>query len=189
MAENNQTSNFERYGYGALAGRLLRSNPKYANGSLDVLAGEEGLNLGEDAVGFIRGTQASKEGVETAISVYAGKFEEERGRLKPSELASWYDSVLEGLDEGDKDTIIDTLGKYDETVGDLTMKVTKAQKVLEAPEAFGKIEVSKANGTMRKYGEVLSVISMLDEYVFERMRPVAVEATRKRSLEALAKQL
>jgi hypothetical protein len=92
---------FMKYQYGASAARLLGSKESamYAPSALEVLAGDKGLKLGDDAVGFIRGTQASEKGTQTAAGIYAEKFYEARGTYKPSQLVSWYDSVLNGLDK------------------------------------------------------------------------------------------
>ncbi|MEX2016863.1 MAG: hypothetical protein WD876_00100, partial [Candidatus Pacearchaeota archaeon] len=55
MAEKKQAdySSFEKYMYGALAGRMLAAgNEGYAESSLEILAGKKGLNLGEEALKF-----------------------------------------------------------------------------------------------------------------------------------------
>jgi len=57
---------YEKYQYAGLAGNLYNSkeSKRFAPGALEVLAGAKGLNLGEEALGFVRGTQASEKGIE-----------------------------------------------------------------------------------------------------------------------------
>src|SRR3989338_4538912 len=134
MADVTQRPNFEKYQYGALAAHLASSKEsgRYAPGALEVLAGSKGLNLGEDAEGFIRGTKASKEGIETATQIYAGKFEEKRGEYKLIELASgWYAPVLNSIDKEDKDKIVAKLGRYDETLVSIIKKYRKASRIVQ----------------------------------------------------------
>jgi hypothetical protein len=185
---------FEKYMYGALAGRLTQSkeSSRYAPSALEILAGKKGLNLGEEALGFIRGTQASEEGIKTAINVYAGKFEEERGKYKPIDMAQWYDSILKDLDAGDKQKIVGVLGKYSETIGSIVKKFSQAGYITaeEAPEGlFTPQQIASAKATLEKYGEVLQVMDILDNYKFEELRSDAVSSRRKADLKGLASKL
>lgn len=185
---------FEKYMYGALAGRLAQSkeSSQYAGSALEMLAGSRGLNLGEEALGFIRGTQASKEGIKTAINVYAGKFEEERGKYKPIDMAQWYDSILKDLDAGDKQKIVGALAKHTETLGSIIKKISQAGYITndEAPEGlFTKEQIDSAKKTLEKYGEVLQVMNVLDNYKFEELRTDAVSSRRKADLKGLASKL
>ena len=191
-----ETLSFEQYQYGALAANLAQSNEgEFASGALEVLAGAKGLNLGEEALGFIRGTQASEEGIKTAISTYNKQFQDERSKYKPADLADWYDSVLKGLKKEDKEEYLSTLGKHDETIKTIRKKVKIASRIVKAQEdddikgEYTPEQVSKAKETMDKYRNVFSVMAALDQYKFEELRPVAVEAARKKDLEALAKKL
>ncbi len=184
---------FEKYAYGALAGRLASSeeNSRYAPSALEMLAGKKGLNLGEEALGFIRGTQASEEGIKTAINVYAGKFEEEKGKYKPIDMASWYDSVLKDLDKADKDKIVSTLGKYTETIGAIMKKVVKANHIVKGKGTGANTpeQVSDAEKTMEKYQHAMIIMQTLDNYKFEGLRSDAVSEFRKQDLKGLASKL
>jgi len=138
MTSKTQRPTFEKYQYAGLASRLIGSeeSARYVPGALEVLAGKGGLNLGEEALGFIRGTQASEKGIETAINVYHAKFEEERGKYNPGDLIQWYDSVLGDLNTEEKETIGRTLGEYKETIGEIKKKVEEFMYKLKAPEGI-----------------------------------------------------
>lgn len=185
MAEKER--NFIPYQYGALAGILANSNEskRHAPSALEVLAGEKGLNLGEESLGFVRGTQASEEGIATAINVYAKNFKEKRGTYKPVELADWYAPVLSDLDEQERKKVIEYLGKYDENLESIEKKVATAGYILgkDAPEGlFTDKQKSEARETLEKYGKLMSILNVLDTYKFETLRPDAVNTTRGKDL-------
>jgi len=189
-----RTLDFEKYQYAGLAASLARSEEsvKYVSGALEVLAGDKGLKLGEEALGFIKGTQASEEGIKTAINVYNKKFQEERGKYKPVDLAKWYDSVLSGLEYTEQAKISIALAKHNETLKDISEKVRKATYIINykaQDDLFTSEQRSEAKETIEKYKDVLDVMATLDNYKFEELRSNAVEATRKRSLEDLVKTL
>jgi len=189
-----KTLDFEKYQYAGLAASLAKSEEgtQYVPGALQVLAGEKGLKLGEEALGFIRGTQASEEGIRTAINVYNKKFQDERNKYKPVNLAKWYDSVLSGLEYTERTKILIALGKNNETLKDILEKVRKAAYIIDdkAPEnMFTPEQRSEAKETIEKYKDVFNTMAVLDNYKFEELRSDAVEATRKRSLEDLVKTL
>jgi len=197
MAKQTQTPksyDFEKYQYGALAARLLASkeNSRHAGSALEVLAGAKGLNLGEEALGFIRGTQASEKGIQTAIGVYAGKFGEERGKYKPSDFAKWYAPVLGDLDKEDKAKILGELNKHNETLGKIEEKFKKAAYITsdDAPKGlFPDKDIEHAKKVIEKYGNLMYVLQALDEYKFDQLRADAVNETRKKDLKTLASKL
>ena len=189
-----KTLDFEKYQYAGLAASLAGSkeNAQYIPGALEVLAGDKGLGWGEEALGFIRGTQASEKGIETAINVYNQKFQEERGKYKPIDLAKWYGSVLTDLGDTEKTKILTALEKHDETIKDISEKMRKAVYTIsdKAPQdMFTPEQKSEAKETIEKYRDVNSIMVTLDNYKFEELRSDAVEATRKGSLENLVKNL
>ncbi|MBA7624318.1 hypothetical protein ES703_31725 [subsurface metagenome] len=189
-----KTLDFQKYQYAGLAASLATSKEgaKYVPGALQVLAGDKGLKLGEEALGFIRGTQASEEGIKTAINVYNKKFQEERGKYKPVDLAKWYGSVLSGLEYTEEAKISIALAKNNETLKDILEKVRKAEYILNykaQDDLFTSEQRSEAKETMEEYNEVLNIMATLDNYKFEELRSDAVEATRKGSLEDLVKTL
>jgi len=192
MAKKTSKPNFERYQYGALAGILGSSEDgaRFAPGALEVLAGSKGLNLGEDALGFIRGTQASEDGIKTAIQTYAGQFEEKRGAYKPGELAGWYNPVVADLDSSDRGKIFAVLNDYDEPIEVIKGKYKDAETITKASDRlFTPEQKAKAKKVQEKYGKVLLVMQTLDAYKFETLRGDAVGATRKTELKSLASKL
>ncbi|MCX6749156.1 MAG: hypothetical protein NTW17_00215 [Candidatus Pacearchaeota archaeon] len=183
---------FEKYQYGALAGRLasLEDSARFAPSALEILAGSKGLNLGEEALGFIKGTQASEEGIKTAIQTYAGQFEKKRAEYKPAELAEWYAPVLKGLDEAEVTKILATLNEHDETINSIKEGYNRADYILKAPKGlFNEEQLANAKKTKEKYEKTLLVMQTLDNYKFETLRTDAVDETRKADLKGLASKL
>ena len=194
MAEQRPDYSFERYQYGASAARLLASedSARYAPSALEVLAGKKGLDLGEEALGFVRGTQASEEGINKAIKVYNGKFEEKRGKYSPAQLVDWYNPILSDLEPDAKDKLANYLGKYTETLQSIRDNVNDALNTLDKRAKKGKFtqtQINLAQDIVKKYEEVLNVLGILDNYKFETLRPDAVNAARKQDLEKMASTL
>jgi hypothetical protein len=187
---------FKRYQYGALGAYLLQSKDKdtvnLAPGALEVLVGSKGLNLGEDSMGLLAGTQASEKGLKTAFAEYNRKFEEKRGEYKPAELVSWYDPALKGLEDAEKNKLVGALGKHDETIKSIREKYHDAVFTTsdEAPKGkFTDQQITKAKETIEKYNTVLSIMQTLDRYMLESLRPDAVNSTRIATLKDLASKL
>jgi len=195
MTNGTQTYDFAEYAHGALAVQLLGSKEgsKYVPGALEVLAGANGLDLGEKALGFIRGTQASQKGIETAANVYGGLFQEKRGAYKPSDLVNWYSPVLDDpdLDQESRDKIKGVLSGSNVKLSTIQEKVAEASHTLDTPESKGLSDEDrdKAKKTLQKYSKIISTLSMLDGYMFEHLRPEAVEAVRRQELKGLAAKL
>lgn len=187
-------SSFEKYQYGALAAQLYASkeNKRYASSALEVLAGEKGLNLGEEALGFIRGTQASEKGVETAINVYASKFQEKKGEYTPSQLIGWYEHLLNGLDNKEKEKIVETFKEHDETLKNINKKLQKASHIAEGEDIenlYTKEQISDAKKTIEKYQKLMITLQVLDKYKLESLRPEAVNTARVQDLKGLVSKL
>ena len=186
-----QSLDFERYQYGALATRLAGSaeSKRFAPSALEILAGSKGLNLGEEALGFIRGTQASEEGIKTAMQIYAGEFEKKRGEYKPAELSGWYQPLIADLDKTDQDKIGSVLARYDETLKDIYLAYGKATHALKTPGGISPDEEEKAKEIKAKYEPIILLLQTLDSYKFETLRGNAVDSARKTDLKNLASQL
>ncbi|MEK6841826.1 MAG: hypothetical protein AABX91_01605 [Nanoarchaeota archaeon] len=192
--QGRQLPDFMKYQYGALAGRLAQSEEsgRYAPSALEMLAGSKGLNLGEEAQGFIRGTNASEDGIKTAIGIYAKKFQEKRGEYKPVELASWYSNVLSSISPEDAKKITGKLAEYDETLSDINKKYIAADHLLSGVNKgikFDDEKIAQAKKIKEKYQLVLEVLGMLDNYTFEDLRTDAVKTARKTELNGLASRL
>ena len=187
-------SSFEKYMYGALAGRMLTSeeSARHAPSALEVLAGKKGLNLGEESLGFVKGTMASEEGRKIAIDTYSAKFAEERGKYKPIDMAAWYDSVLKDIKAEDKAKILGELGKYNEPIATIYEKINDALNTLDKKarkDKFTEAQISSAKQTLEKYQRLTLVLETLDNYKFEELRPEVIKESRKKDLESLASKL
>lgn len=192
MEKEKPRPDFERYQYGALAARLAHSeeSARFAPGALEVLAGGKGLNLGEDAIGFFKGTMASEQGVATAIDVYASKFEEKRGGYKPSELLPWYVPVIGDLEQKDQDKILAVLHEHNEPLSSIRETYKKADYLGKAPKGvFSEDQVKHAQQIAKQYENLFKVMAVLDFYKFETLRGDAVDETRKKELKNLASKL
>ena len=188
---------FEKYQFGALAARLNASkeSAKYAPSSLEVLAGSKGLNLGDEAMGFIRGTQASQEGIKTAINTYAEQFEQARADYTPSDLSDWYMPLLDGIEDEEKERILGVLNEYSEKLGEINKKFKVASKIIENSEdadlrdLYNEEQISQAREDVEKYGKVMLTMQILDNYKFEGLRPDVIDAARTKELKGLASRL
>jgi len=195
MAEQEQTpdySTFEKYQYGALAARFLNEKDMTnTQGALEVLAGGDGLNLGNEAIGFIRGTQASEKGIEIAASMYGARFAEERGKLSPANLAGWYSDVLSGLDEDYSARLTASLRGHTETWADIIKKVSKANHIMEGGEIGVNTpeQVAEARSVFEKYQSIGELMSILDKYKMESLRPKTIDVSRKKALSGIASKL
>lgn len=171
---------FEKYAFGALAKQLYERGEKaYAAGALEALAGKDGLDLGEEAQGFIQGAYASENGIQTAIQIYQQTFAEKRGQEKIKDLFSWYNPIL-GNATSQQSANIQTIFDVDETLGDVTNKVLEAQHILSSPQGmFNQAEIDAAKDTANKYQGVVELLGQLDNFMYEDMRPVAVSRARK----------
>jgi len=185
-------SNLAKYQYGALAAQFLEEkNTSYANGSLEMLASKEGLNLGEEAEGFIRGTQASEKGIQTAVNIYLGAFEEAKGEYSPADLTGWYSDVISGLGDEESGRITQYLGEYKESWKDIARKVIGANHTIKGAGTGANTpeQIAEAQKIMEKYSVVFNLIRDLDRYHFEKLRPKATEKARMNELKELASRL
>ncbi len=190
MTQNNY--DFERYVYGALAARLASSeeSSQFAPGALEMLAGEKGLNLGEDAEGFVQGTLSSEDGTKIAIGTYANKFSDARSSYKPIDLVDWYGFLEDDLDNEEREILYGVLNQTDETLGSINKKAQEANHKLEGPEGmYSKAELAEARQTLERYQKALTVIGTLDNYMFEGLRPEVIENVRKDNLKGLVSKL
>lgn len=183
---------FEKYQYGALAEMLrnTKESQRFAPGALEVLAGKKGLNLGEEAEGFVQGAMSTPKGIEIATQTYNGAFNKKRDEYKPAQLASWYMPVLAGLDKAEVDKILGVLNQHDETLAQIKATYKRASYLANAPEGvLDTKQIGPAKEIAEEYGNILSVLAVLDSYKFETFRGEAVGATRVKELKGLAAKL
>lgn len=192
MAETRTSREHEKYWHARSAAVLAkRGEMPYAKGALEALASSDGLNLGDEALGFIRGAQASEEGVKTAINVYEGLFEEKRGEVNVGDLVGEYDIILEGISDDDKAALTGYFTRHSgETLNQIKDKVKKASYIIQDPTGtFTDDKKTEAREILEKYQGFLVTLDVLDNYMVERLRADAVDAARKRDLEGLVERL
>ena len=199
MREINQTrENLEtltRYEYGALAGRLIRTDPSLASQSLMLL--NERLNDDEGTKDLMNEFVYSNErGIIKASEVYAGSYEKALGSLSVKELSSdYYRTTLEGLAEGeDLVTVKRELGEFaDEILGDIKKKLKKADYIIrgvrEKTYDFSKKEIKEAEDTLKKYANMSNVLSVLEEAKLESLRPSVVERHYKTMFKSIVGEI
>ncbi|MBU1252070.1 MAG: hypothetical protein KKC96_00560 [Nanoarchaeota archaeon] len=196
MAEKKQPdySSFERYQFGALAGVLAGSeeSARHAPRALEILAGKDGLNLDPNAKEYHDSFgEQTPEQIEKAIKTYSGKFRKARGELSPVDLIGWYSDVLSCLDEGEMEKVVAYFGQYEEPLGAIESKMGKASHIKkgEGTGANTDEEVAAAEKMLQKYGTLMQVMSVLDNYKFENLRPNVVGMSKKEDLKGIAAQL
>jgi hypothetical protein len=193
MTDKQKSYDFEQYQYGALAGRLAQSkeSARFAPGALEILAGAKGLGLSDEAIKYHKSFgEQSPEQIGSAIRAYAGQFEEKRARYKPGELADWYQPVLEGLDQTEKDKIVAYLKTYDESLGQINENLEDASTISEASDRLYTPEKkAEAKRILERYQPLAALLQTLDSYKFESLRLDAVDSERVKKLKDLASKL
>lgn len=184
---------FERYLYGGLASRLYSNEDDrfYTGGALEKLAGSDGLNLGEEALGFVRGTNASEEGIKTALNVYKPKYEEGMKKTSISDLVSYYRPFLSELDSAEQKKILSIFDDYkDFTYGKLIDEIEDAEHDLKGSDRkVSPEQKEKARQTIEKYKRPYNVLKLLENTKFESIRYGAVQATTTQQLKGLASDI
>lgn len=197
-------SAFEPYQYAALAARLMAGSDddkRYVPATLENLLGSKGMNIGAEGLRAMKAFGAldmvDEEGhpdpnavnkIQRGIMTYAVEFEKARGKLSPADLAGWYMPALNGSVE-DKKKINDYLGQYKESSEKIITALAKAQHTLKTPGGISDEEKAKAEGTIKKYNNIMALIQTLDKYKFEDLKGTVVQATRKQELKDLASKL
>lgn len=183
--EKKNINDFSKYQYGVLAGQFMkdRKTQAYVPGALDMLSSD--LKLGEDAIGFIEGTYSSAQGLQKASEIYSGLFEKKISEYKPSEVLDWYNPVLKGLGDEAKSALIDKFST-DSTFGEIQGKIEKNSYILQAPGSlFSEKDKVKAKEELEKLEGFNQARGFLDSYMIESLRPKAIEASKKKTLDSM----
>ena len=190
MAKDEAPINFESYAYGALAKRLLKNKESgLALSALELLAGEDGANLGENEVDAIQRSYVSLDKLETAIDIYGSMFEDRReNSIVNSGIVNWYTPILEDASDAQKDIIAKTFN-HKISLGKLRKQVNEAKFVLSADEGhYGDEDENRrtvAKATIKKFGKVQKMIGELDSHMFEHYRAKAANKAREEWLEGI----
>lgn len=184
--------NFQKFQYGYLAGRLLMDgDSKYISGSLELLAGKEGLNLSKEAQGFVKATFASEESLKRAAAIYSGSFQEALSGVKVSDYYKWFSEELGGLSDEAKSKFSKEVNNFgSEEYISLMKKIGKAERISKNEDGeYSKEKIENANKDLQKYQGISLVLGNLQNYKMEKLRSKAVEVTRSKDLESLAQTL
>ncbi len=178
-----------RYQYANIAARFSTSEETapFAASALEKLI--SGFNLDKDVLeGLKAGTFASKEGIETAINVYAGKYQKALNSFTLPEFYEVRFSTLKSvLGEEKANAAKEFFEKYkDQTIGSVIKKVSQAKaKIEDQTGLFDDKAKEEAKKTLEKLNPLAKVISFLENRKFEEMRADATKSAYKENLTQL----
>ena len=184
------------YQYADVAKRLASNEQTapFASGGLEKMIGDFGKILGENKElldGFKAGAFASKEGIEIAINIYAGKYQNALGKMNVSEF---YDLRLKTLTSllGDEkaEEAKAVFAKYEgQSVNSIRKKVIQANAILkDKTELFDEKQKEEAKKTIERLSPIYSLITLLEERNYEELMPGATKSVYKEMItEALEK--
>ena len=200
MTEENKTPNYLEdialYQYANVAARLASNEQtaQFAKGGLEKMIGDFENILGDKKGildGFKAGAFASKEGIETALNIYAGKYQKALGGLNVSEF---YDlrlktltSILGEEKAGEAKTVFE---KYeDKTIGAIKKKYQQAITIAnDRSDLFDEEKKEEAKKTIEKLTPIYNVIGLLEDRNYEQLMPGATKSVYKEMIsEALEK--
>lgn len=188
-----QTPDHMAYRYGGLAGYVLgrEQDRKHVRGSLEILAGKEGVDLNERQRGFMDGAFSNEESTENTGKIYASKYGKSIGDLTVAELADYYAPILSGVNDEAKAGIEAVLDKFKDKTRKSIEKAYRVARYRLADQdgEFTAEQKAQARETLRKYTPIMEVFATLDEYTFEGLRPKAVDKTRVTELNNLGTKL
>lgn len=185
-------SDFQKYQYAYLAGVLTqKGEEEYVPGSLELLAGKDGLNLSDDAMGFVRGANASKEGIDTVKGIYSEKYFKALENTTVDQYIKWYGDVLKDIPEEERSKILKVLKeKGSEKIGKIQKEFINAQKIIEdKTDLFTEKHKEDAKNFLQKYQAFLGAYSTLEKYKTEELRSNAVNVSKKNDLSELVSKL
>lgn len=181
-----------RYQAGELAKRFYesRDSRNYVGGALYQLASDMGVE--EEADGFIKGSMASRQGMETAAKVYSEKYHEAFKDVSMGDLKGHYENYITEYGDEDAAKVTAEFDKFSsETHGDITKKLARAEYVLKG-EALGEYtenDRTAAKETLEKYGRISLIMKQLEDIKFENIRGDAVKISQEESSRELIEKL
>jgi hypothetical protein len=175
-----------RYQYANVAARFASSEEtvEFVPSALEKLV--SGFGIDKDMIeGLKQGTLASKEGIETAVQIYASKYKKALGTLKVSEFYDVRYSTLKSLlgEEKAMEARV-TLEKYaDSSIASITKKVEQANAILKDQTGlFDDEKKAEAKKTIEKLGSVYNIIQLIEKRKFEELRLDATKQVYKESI-------
>lgn len=180
-----------RYSYANVGLRLLsnKEDAPFARGALEKLVDSFGVD--KDILdGLKAGTFASKEGVQTAIQIYAGKYQKALGSLDVPEFYDVRSGILKSL-LGEKANEAKTVfEKYKgQTVDSITKKFRQANAKLEDDTGlFDDKAKEEAEKTLRKLAPIYNLITLLEKRNYEELKNGATKSTYKEMINESLKE-
>jgi len=178
-----------RYQYADVAARLGSSEEtaQFVPSTLEKLV--SGFGVDKDILeGLKQGTLASKEGIETAVKVYAGKYKKSLETLKVSEFYDVRCSTLKSLlGEGKATEAKEIFEKYaEQSIGSIMKKIGQAQAIFKDKTGlFDDAKKAEAKKTLEKLGAISDLIQLLEERKFEEIRNDATKQYYKDNITEL----
>ncbi len=195
MTEENKPKYLEdlaRYQYADVAERLgsNKETAPFARGALEKLVDSFGVDK-EILEGLKAGTYASEQGINTAIGIYAGKYEKALGSMNVAEFYNVRSGILKSiLGEEKANEAKAVFEKYkDQSVGSIKKKASQSDMILNDKTGyFNDKQKEEAKKTLEKLGPIISLITLLEQRNYEELRNNATKSTYKETFTELLKK-
>jgi len=178
------------YQYADVARKLLsnKETAMFASGGLEKMVGDFEKILGDNKEildGFKAGAFASKEGTETAINIYAEKYQNALGKMNVSEFYNLrlktLTSILGDEKAEEAKTVFEKYGE--QTVGSIMKKFNQAQaKLKDETGLFDEKAKEEAMKTIQKLIPIHTLINLLEQRNYEELMPGATKSIYKESI-------
>lgn len=189
--------NMDRYMHGPLIGKMALSKTgdrKYFAGAIESMGEHWGLKHNE-LEGLADASMTSERGIQTAGMNYLQKYwDGDKGdnganQLSVGDYVAHYKGNLDaylkakGIDPKEIDSII---SKYaTENLGKLKEKIAIIQHDLKSPDEKKR---EKADEDIKEYSNILEIFESIEDNIYQKLLPRAVEKTIASRLERLVKQ-
>jgi hypothetical protein len=181
-----------RYQYADVAFRLYsnKADAQFAPSALEKLVNNFGVD--KDVLeGLKAGTFASKKGIETAIGIYAGKYQKILGSLDVTEFYNTRYNILKSLLGDEKaNEAKSVFEKYKgQTVTSITKKYSQAQAILKDQTGlFDEKKKEEAKKTFEKLAPITNLINLLEQRNYEELKNGATKDSYKKMITEALKQ-
>ena len=176
----------KKYRLGPVASQLAEAGDfRAATKTLDNLVlGLPGVNA-DDVKPLLEGTKASREGINTAVSVYHTLYEQARGKIGISEMFEHYSGAINKFfstpDELNK--VKEVFDVYSgETYGSIKKRVVEASNIRKNPDIYTEVDVKSATATLQKYQKIMTLIEALEKYESRNLLNRIVEDSEKEQI-------
>jgi hypothetical protein len=176
------------YQYADVAKRLSSKEEtlQFAEGALERLVSDFEKILGEKKEildGFKAGAFASQEGIETAIKIYAEKYQKALNNLDFTEFYDIRAGILKSiLGEKEAEKAKSVFEKYKgQTLGSVRKKFEQANVILKDKTGlFDEKKKEEAKKTIEKLTPIYNLINLLENKNYEELMPNATKSVYKK---------